>query len=381
LLALVPFLVPVAANAQSNLGIMNRTDTSFTSRGSVTTPNVNPSQVLGRIDKEYYAGWGVDPLNPGMRAIRGLHFFIQDQIGNTPDNYGILVCTEGATPNFPDVTAPLATAGPFAIPPSTVTTAVAWEVTANFTTPVLAPATGDVFVGIDLPQPVVGGPWPADGPSVHAQYYVPVTSGGVVGLSDLPGSAHPTTPPEEVGNGCWYVPSLPAGPTYTITPRMWKVEPVVDGAAGVAGTITNQTTAPLSNLAPGTSSMGSGRHPDSRNPPLNAGRVDDVAGRWFKAGTTDGSLVFFLMDFGTFSGVEIPVSSLLAGSTGVLCLNPSSMVVVSIVPTLTGEAFQTITIPAGARLQIAGTSVMHQSAALNATTGGVDANGCSRQVF
>lgn len=373
----VLILATAPALAQDNLGVLNRTDTSFTSRGSNVSPNSNPSYVIARLDKEYYAGWGVDPANPGMRQIRGVHALIQDQIGNTPETYGVLVFTEAAAPNFPDITTPLASVGPFPTPGSTVTTAIVWDVTVSFTTPVLAPASGDVFLGLDYPQPLVG-VWPTDGLSSHALYFTGVTTSG---FSDQPGASHPVTPPEEAGNGSWYVPSLPAlGVTYTTVPRQWKIEPIVSGAVGVAGTITNQTTAPLSNAAPGTSSMASGLHPDAQNPPLTAGRADDIASRWFKSGTPDGTPVFFMMDLGTFSP-EIPVSALLAGSTGVVCLNLSSLVVVGIGFTTTNQAFLTLPISPAARTYIAGTSIMHQSAALDMITSVAHANGCTRQIL
>ena len=369
-----PLLVLASAPAQDFLGIMNRTDTSFTSRGSATVPNSNPSVAFDRIDKETYAGWGFDPLNPGMRQIIGLHAWLQDQIGTTPETFQFVVYPEDpASLNFPNVAAPIGTTGPIPTPPTTATGAIAWEFTANFATPLLVPATSDTFVGVILPTPATG-TWPADGMSCWALYYVSVTSG----ISDLPGASHPTLQPEN-GNGGWYVPSLPSGPTYTVTPRQWKIEPIVPGAAGVAGTITNQTTAPSSNVAPGTSSQGSGLYPDAQNPPLNAGRVDDIAGRWFKSNTPDNTPVFFLMSLGAF-GPEIPVNSILPGSTGVTCIDLATNTVLGISFTTAGEAFLTISIPAGARSIVAGLVLVHQAAAINAT-GGIDANGCTRQIL
>ena len=365
------------ALAQDYLGILNRTDTSFTSRGSNTAPNTNPSWVIERLDKEFYAGWGVDPANPGMRQIRGIHTLMQDQIGNTSESYSVLILTEGTAPNFPDVTTPIATAGPFPFPANTATGPIAYDITVTFATPVLTPSTGDQFLALDLPQPLVGN-YPTDGLSSHALYYTNVTTSG---FGDQPGASHPLTPPEQAGNGCWYVPSMASTlpVTYTTVPRMWKLEPIVGGAVGMAGTITNQTTAPLSNVAPGSSSQGSGLYPDAQNPPLTPGRVDDVASRWFKTGTPDNTPVFFLMDLGTF-GPEIPLSSLLAGSTGVLCLNVPTMVVIGIGFTSLGEAYMTLSFSPAARTYIAGTSLLHQSAALD-STGVAHANPCSRQVL
>ena len=361
---------------QDVLGVLNRTDTSFTSRGSSSAPNTNPSFAFARIDHEHYAGWGADPANPGSRTIQGMRLVIQDQVGSTAESYGIAIYREDPTlPNYPDIAAPLATAGPFPTAPNGLTTAAVFDVLANFATPVAAPTNEDLFLALDLPQPSAGGTWPTDGLSLHAIYYVNVTSGSF----DLPGGSHPTTPPEQ-GNGGYHVPSIGLGPTYTTTPRQWKLEPIVPGATGVPGTITNQTTAPQSTLAPGTSSMASGLFPDATNPPRNPGRLDDISGRWFRSGAPNNTPVFFLLDLGTF-GPEIPMSTILPGSTGVSCLNLATAELIGLSFTLNGEATFPIAIPASARPLLAGVSLMHQAAGFNASTGGVDANGCTRQVF
>lgn len=372
--SVVTLAMSVPAAAQDLMGILNNTDTSFTSRGSATVPNQNLAIVYDRLDKEFYAGWGIDPANPGMRQILGMRADLQDQVGTSPETFRFLVFTESAAqPNYPDVSTPLGTIGPIPTPASTATGPVAWTFTASFTTPVLAPASADVYLGVELPNPAVG-TYPTDGMSCWALYYVSVTSG----ISDLPGTAHPSSPPEVVGNGGFYVPSPLTGPFYTVTPRQWKIEPILAGATGVAGTITNQTTAPASNLAPGTSSQGSGLYPDALNPPLNAGRVDDVAGRWFKSNTPNNTPVFFVLSF--HFGPEIPASGLLAGSTGVVCVDLPSTTVIGIQLTTNNQAFQVISIPAAARAVIGGMTIVHQAAGLNAA-GGVDASPCMKQML
>jgi hypothetical protein len=370
-------LLPAFAAAQSPLGILNLVDTSFTSRGSTTLPNTNYSAVYDRLDKETYAGWGVDPANPGMRRITGLTGTLQDEIGTTPESFSFVVYTEDpVAPNYPLVAAPLGSVGPLPTPATTVTTAIAWTMTASFATPILAPASSDVFVGAELPQPATG-TWPSDGMSCWAMYYVLVASN----ICDLPGAGHPTTPPEEVGNGGWYVPGQPNGPTYTLNPRQWKIEPLVDGATGVAGTITNQTTAVASNLPPGTSCQASGLYPDARNPPLNAGRVDDIASRWFETGAPAGTPVLFFLGLGNF-GTEIPVGAIVPGSSGVLCLDllRASMIGLGFTGA-SGEAYYVIGIPPAARASIAGIHLLHQSFALDPVTGVINANGCTRQIL
>lgn len=368
-------IVALSCPAQSPLGILNQTDTSFTSRGSASIPNTNPSFAFQRIDQEHYAGWGIDPMNPGMRSIQGMHYFIQDEVDTTPESYGLVVYGEDPMgPDFPDVSTNFGTAGP--IPTPTVTSptggAIAWNITVTFTTPMLVPKGIDVFPALDLPQPMVGGPWPMDGLSVHALYYQMTTSG----TYDEPGAGQIAS---QSGNGGYHVPGM-IGPTYTVTNRMWKIEPLVPGAGGTAGTITNQTWAPLSNAAPGTSSMSSGLRPDAQNPPVNMGRADDVATRWFQTGTPDNTAVLFFLDVGNF-GMEIPLNALVPGSTGAACLNITSAQLVGLGLTLNGEAFQTLSIPAAVRPFLAGITLMHQAAGFNAMTGGFDANGCTRQIF
>ncbi|GAB4142391.1 MAG: hypothetical protein Fur0037_09590 [Planctomycetota bacterium] len=374
------FCVAASLSAQDYLGLLNRTDTSYTSRGSTTIPNQNPSQVFGRMDHETYESWGYDPANPGMHRITGMHAYLQDQVGTTPETYSFLIYTEDASaPNFPDVTAPLGSVGPLPTPASSATGAVAWSLVASFATPILAPSTADVFLAVGLPQPA-SGVWPADGMSCHALYYVTTASG----VFDLPGASHPTAPPEEVGNGGWYVPNPPTGPippTYTVTARQWKIEPIVLGATGLAGAITNQTSAALSNTAPGTSSQSSGLYPDAQNPPLNAGRVDDIANRWFMTSAGAGTPVLFFMGLGGF-GPEIPLNAMVPGSTGAVCLNMGFMSLLGFgLTSTTGEAYQVIAIPAPARSTIAGLAILHQAVGLNVATGGLDANGCTRQIL
>lgn len=368
-------LCAAAAPAQDLLGTLNRTDTSFTSRGSAGVPNTNPSVAFNRLDHEYYAGWGYDPANPGMRRIVGMQVFLQDQIGNTPETFDALIYGEDpAGPDYPNVNAPLGAVLGIPTPPTTITTAFPFSMNITFATPVLAPAAADVFVAVGLPQPV-GTTWPNDGLSVHAFYYIGVTSG----FFDLPGAAHPPTSMATASNGGWYVANPLNPPTYTATPRQWKMDLIVGGATGVAGTITNQTSAPLSNFAPGTSSQASGLHPDAANPPLNPGRADDVCGRWYRSSAPNGTPVLFLLDLGTFFP-EIPVASLLPGSTGVACLNPATLALLGIAFTNAGEAFYPILLPASSRGILPGMSIVHQAVALT-PTGAADAGPCTRQVF
>lgn len=358
---------------QDVMGLLNNTDTSFTSRGSATGPNTNPSFAFVRIDQEHYGGWGYDPANPGQRAIQGIRVVLQDQIGSTPETFGVLIYGEDpAQPDYPDISTSLG--GVSGVPVTgTAAGAQVSDVLVTFATPILVPAGTDVYPAVDLPQPT-GAVWPTDGLSVHALYYGATTSG----TFDAPGGSHPTA--TQYGNSGYHVPAIPQAATYTTTPRQWKIEPILAGATGVAGTVTNQTSAPQSNTAPGSSSMASGLHPDAVSPPLNAGRVDDISNRWFRSSAADGTVVLFFFDLGPL-GLELPGNLLVPGSTGLACLNTTSAEFVGIGLTLAGEASYTIPIPAGVRPILGGLSVSHQAAALNAAGGGVDLGICTRQVL
>ncbi len=355
--------------AQTPLGTYNNVTTTYTSRGGAAGANTGaPTEVFTRIDASHYAGFGANPASPGMREIVGAQFVAQDQIGTTPETFTVLCYGEDpAAPNFPLVSAPLATVGPFATPASTATGAVAWIFSINYTTPVLAPAGQDVFLAVSFPQPATG-TWPTDGMSMHA----------TAAATEPAGFSYSSTP-AEVGSYSGY--HLPAVPTLAYSsPRQFNIDPIVNGAAGVAGTIHNIATAVPGNTPPGTSSMFAGLFPDAQNPPLNVGRVDDVAFRWVMANTPDNTPVFFLADFGTF-GSEFPLSAFLTGSQGVTCLNLGTMATVGLNFTVGGSTFNVITIPSSARGIVAGMQFLQQAAALDLATNVAVANGCTRQIL
>ncbi len=375
LAALAPLALTTVAAAQSELGVLLNTGVSFTSRGSNSSPNTNPSVAFVRLDSDRYAGWGVDASSPGMRTVTGITGTIQDQIGNTPETYDLLVYTEDpANLDYPLVTAPQGMAGPFPTPASTATGAIAFGYSMNFATPMTTPANADVFLGIGLPQPT-GTTWPNDGLSCHAMYYVfqpPATS------YDLAGPAQPSGPPGE-GQSGYYVPSSTLGPTYTTTSRQWMIEAIVPGAAGVACTVTNQTSAVASNAPPGMAGGGSGLYPDAANPPLNPGRMDDIVSRWFMAGMPDNSAVFFFASFQPIAP-DIPLSLFVPGE-GAVCIDTTSFSQIALGFTSGGEATFAWNFSPTARTLIGGLSIVHQSIGIDPATSMAYANGCTRQSF
>jgi hypothetical protein len=136
--------------------------------------------------------------------------------------------------------------------------------------------------------------------------------------------------------------------------------------------ITNQSTFVGSNNppppgfgpAPGTSDLLSGSNPDGAG--FNPGRADDIGMRFVRTGMGSGSLVVFLASFDPTFGPEIPLVSIVPGSTGVVCLAPGFQTLGLRFPTA-DEAFVTISIPAGLRGTLAGLTVRQQAIALVAT--------------
>lgn len=367
-LLIVTALVTGTTFAQNNLSNFFNMGVTFTSRNA---NNLLGGVIFTRIDKEAYAGWGVNPAAPGMRSFSGLHFLIQDQDLATVDTYSLIVYTESAIPNIPDTVTPVATTGLFSLPAGTGIGA--YNVTANFATPVNAPAV-DVFVGVNT---TLG--WNAtttDGLSIHATSSL-ITSA----LRDEPGFAAPVVVP---GPGSTYSGAyIPSTTTQTnaISRQSW-IEPIIATPAGVASALHYADPVHANaNTSPGTTCMFSGQFPDSRNPPRTLGRADDIGMTFRHAGIADGTPVFFLMDIAPAFGPELPVSGFLAGSVGVACVNLASMATVNLGFTLAGSVSNVTVIPAGARLTIAGLPVIHQAVAFNTVLNVAMSGPCSKQTL
>ncbi len=369
-LFLVAATAAVSLTAQEPMGTFHNATTAFTTRGGAAAANTaNPGFAFTRFDQSHYAGWGHDINQPLHRVIVGITCVLQDQVGVTPESFGITCFGEDpGAPNWPLVGTPVASAGPFPTPASTATGATAFIVNVNFTTPALAPRGQDVFLAFELPQPATG-TWPTDGLSVHA----------TAGATEPAGHSYVSTSPELAGYSGYFVPA--SNTLLYSTPRQLRIDPLLNGPGGVAGTIHNIPTATPGNTAPGTASMFAGLFPDAQNPPLNAGRVDDLGARWSMTGIADGTPVMFLADFGAF-GPEIPLRYLvLAGSQGVLCLNAATMLTSNLTFTTGGQAIRAVPVPAGARAIIAGLAIMQQGLALDLTANVAMANPCTRQIL
>lgn len=360
--------------AQDNFGVLRNLGVTFTSRGGGTA-NSNPAVMFCRFDVDRYAGWGVNPANPGNREITGLHFLIQDQDLATVDTWSLVAYSnDAANPGFPDAAAPLATTGNFALPAGTGIGA--YNVTANFTNPVSVPANADLYVGISQNQPwtIVSGAV-TDGCSIWA-----TTGNGTAATTDLPGNSAPQSAPDNTYGGS-YVPS-----SLTVAyagSRQFHIEPIIATAAGTASALHYADALhAAANTSPGTTCMFSAQYPDGANPPRNAGRADDLGMTFVKTGMPDGSLVFWLIEIGgAFAATEIPIANFLPGSTGVLCLNLGNYQTVGFSTTTAGVASNVMVFPATSRNALAGLPLMQQAAALDIGTFLVAAGPCSLSVF
>lgn len=351
--------------AQNNLSDFTNMGVTFTSRNGA---NFVAATIYTRIDREYHAGWGVDPAFPGTRTFSGLHFLIQDQDLSTVDTYSLTAYTE-LTADIPDTTTPLATTGTFSLP---VGVGVgAFNVTANFGTPINAPPV-DVFVGVTLPTG-----WNAtvtDGLSIWA------TSSAVASvLRDEPGWSAPLLSPANTYSGTFQ--PVAGLQTDALLRQSW-VEPIIATPAGVATALHYADPVhAAANTSPGTTCMFSAHFPDSQSPPRNVGRADDLGMIFRHTGIADSTPVFFLLEISGTFGPEIPVSNFLAGSTGVACLNVASMMTVAFSLTTAGVASNVIVLPAAARTAIAGLPLIHQAAAFDTNAGVALAGPCSKQTL
>jgi hypothetical protein len=359
-------LVTGTTVAQNNLTDFLNMGVTFTSRNAA---NNVPATIFTRWDSSAYAGWGVDPAFPGTRTFSGLHFLIQDQDLSTVDTFQLTVYTESTTPDLPNVTTPLATTGNFSLP---VGTGIgAYNISANFTTPINAPPV-DVFVGVST---TLG--WNAtttDGLSIWATSSL-VTSA----VRDEPGFAAPTTVPQNTYSGA-YIPST-STQTNAIQRQSW-IEPIIATPAGVASALHYADPVHSNaNTSPGTVCMFSGQFPDSRNPPRTVGRADDVGMTFRHAGVAAGTPVFFLIDIAPGFSPEVALSTFIPGSTGVACVNPASMMTVALGFTVGTSASNVIVIPAGARASIAGLPLIHQAVAFDPVLNVALSGPCAKQVL
>lgn len=354
----LPLLALAApALAQTTLGITTNVSGMASSRGSTSLANFNPVTVWSRIDKEKYAGWGYTDANPGFRAIRGMTYTLQDQDPTTQESYSLVFFTEDpARPNYPLVTAPVATVGPLPMFTAGSPAPAAWVITTAFATPALVPANADVFFGVELPAPFNANF--TDGMSAHM---VAGSVGLVGGLADYPGASAPLG----LGFGGYYEATTQTVAYSAPIRRQYLFDPILEVGGVALAQHYGDSLHQVANNYPGTGCMFSSQYPDSASPPLNPGRADDLAMSWAGA-VADGTLVIFLADVTTTFGPELPLSTYAPGSTGALYLNAPSMMMLGFSTTQSGNAAYQIVWGAAARPLLPGLPLAQQGIAFDA---------------
>jgi len=370
------------------MGFTNNCTISATTRGTVAA---NAGEYMVRIEGSEYAGWGTEAA--GGRTVKSVYLVIQDQDAvATAETFDVILYPENpASPGFPLMTAGVIFAtgvtGP-AAPATGVVGAAAKTVTPA--TPVFVPfanaSSTDIFVSFKFSA----ANWSTDGLSVQSILgYAPSTA---FTIYDSPGPGQPrplnTVASASPANTHAYSFVATAATPLTATPCR---QPYFDiqhgGASGVVLTITNQTTWTPSNNpppagygpAPGTASFMSGVNPDVAGT-ANPGRADDINFDFYQQSLGTGAPVFFLMDLSGSFGPETPMSVFAPGS-GVVCLNPALLSVLSINFTNAGEAWFVTTIPAAVRPGLGGLPVRQQAIALDPVTGALVASPCGGQKF
>lgn len=294
--------------------------------GFVGRWNTSAETDLNRIDTDDHKEWGQNPA--GQVAIRGYAAWLYDSNYTTAETYAFVGHAEDpANPGFP-LTTPAFQVPNLPMPPGT--NGNAYLVTNTLTQTFNIPATGDVFVGFELPA-MVSATQPYDGLWIGTIARQNPAQTGVT-TWDEPG------PAGQVGQRVQhedYIAFISGGVARYGTPGVTSlsqlaVDVAIDGGmvGGVALAQTNQTSMPSSNAPRGTSNFLSGLHPDING--LGAGRADEIGfGVTHHTGQMPvGSPVFILLSFGpspfgslplnTFGGVN-PTSS-----AGNVCLDFTS---------------------------------------------------------
>lgn len=302
--------------------------------GLVTRWNTSAETDLNRIDTDDYQEWGRDAA--GQVAIAGFAAWLYDSNYTSAETYGFVGHAEdAANPGLPLLTPAFSLAG-LPMPPGT--NGNAYLVTTTLAQTVTVPATGDVFVGFDLPA-MVQATQPYDGLWIATIARQNAAQPGVT-IFDEPG------PAGQLGQGVQnddYIAFITGGIARYGTPSATSLSQLAIDVAiaggmvgGVALTRTNQTSLTSSNAPYGTSNFLSGLHPDVNG--TNLGRADEIGfGMTHHSGQMPvGSPVFILLAFGpstlgslpltTFNGVD-PVNS--AGSVCIDFINAATFVAIS----------------------------------------------------
>ncbi len=259
------------AQVTNDIGFTRGWTTTFTDR--IGANNIT-ADVLNHYDSRSYQDWMLDPadLTGATFKFTAVRFVIQDQVGNTAENYQVVAYNEDpANVNFPDPAGVWLRTANIPMPASTLTTGVAWIITLTLTAPPSAPK-GDKWIGFNLTPPA-SGTWPTDGASIHTAWDRPVGNTATT-TNDQAGPRIDSVPNNTFACNLPVVGGVPTGPAVypngvAGTRRQIRLEVIADVAGGVCVTQTNQTNYTSSNpLATGSTPLGgttnfiSGLHPD-----------------------------------------------------------------------------------------------------------------------
>ncbi|MBK8097233.1 MAG: hypothetical protein IPK26_09000 [Planctomycetes bacterium] len=381
------FALPVLG--QDFIGFTYNNQIGATSRGSLAAA---AGEVMTRLDGSEHSGWGRVNWPVMERRIDRLFYVVQDQDGLTPETYDICLYAEDPlNPGYPDVANPI----PFAagLPGPTNTTGGPVAAVGNIAVPggvgvPIANECSDIFVSWKLPA---NAGWPAtDGLSINI--VLGFAPNATFLVFDTPSGAQGGTPPPSTAlsnptnsHGLY---RIGAGAAAYSQRRMMFVDVAHSNSGGVGLAATNQTSFVASNNPPpagfgpciGTASFMSGTNPDING--FNAGRADDISMEYFKTGTGNGTLVFFLMEFDNSCVPEIPAASFVPGSTGWTCMRNPQVTCSTV--TTADEACCFTAIPAALRSSLLGLPVRQQAAAFIVSTAGtvsLDLSPCDNMTF
>ena len=297
------------------LGFNGGFDTSYTDRATINALDVDILQVFATRDYRHFLINPADPLGASKRLV-GFRFNVQDQIGNTAEQYTLVGYKDDPlAPGQPDTnangTGVWFRTGLINTPPSTATGPAFWTITYGINPPATpmnfgaahGPTDDNVYLGIGLRN----GTWPADGLGCWMSFDFNLGNTGTNSLDvvgpRLPGNTNIRNLVCTVATTGGATP-LPTGqiPAFPGTAgsrggyRQLNLDILALTTGGVAVTQTNQIRYPSSNLrnpplvnaatqvpAGGTTNMLSGNHPDVNDatgtlpPPVGApARADDI---------------------------------------------------------------------------------------------------------
>lgn len=281
--------------------------TNFTTRSALA--GSSEGEICQRYPAAFFNGIGQYAVaGSPVNRIAGMRYVLQDQSGVTQEFYEVgAKGDDPLAPGFVDPTNDLFRLGPFGMPASTATGAVAWIFTVTLATPFdTAPAQGDIYAFCDVPANPA---WTADGVSVHMSGWTnaPVadqpnlnaTIINFVNVVDQTAILNGTSPQGAVSVNNTRFQRL----WFTTPAATLKIGADVDPAARYAA------------AAPNPNYGCAGLYPDQ-----NAGRNDGMAFR-FVDGNLPNTLVGVLGNFGGFSATPLPTSGFIPGSVGSIYLN------------------------------------------------------------